>query len=753
MAASNASPFEINDFSRGFTDQLFDQRSNFHGLLDNFIIRPSKKPKSRDGSRLESVTNAQVPSATRLNAMINYANNDKLFYQSQIAIYYRNPDAFQELLGPTGNHVFSNALTTSVPSFTQWNRHVYTANDDFANPMKLFKDNSGNYQVRSSGLPALASDPIITAGAVGTNSYVYSFYYSVDYQVFDLSYTTVGPVTQVQLENSDAPDSTANTISNIPILVNNSDQNYDTANITIQIFRTVAGGTFSQKVGEVTNGTTIFTDNVSDQTLSDTGIPLYINDGSVDHDPPPLHKFNHVVNNTAYYAFLKVGSDISPYKIRQSVPGVPDSGPIDFELEVDDEITGISSVQSLPIVACKKYIFRIDQSFDQFGRGNMVPVRISDHAGCISHNSLVQAEGGLTWLGNDGVYFTDGYIVRKVSTHLNDFYQSMLLNTTQKTRITGRYFEIERLVIWTIQNDSSNFENDSFLVLDLKWGLSDEMTFTTWSGASFRPSAIEIFNNKLYRGDHNGFSLIHDKRYLSDQKIQVSIPPADWTIETIIWKVLSIHYNFGSTFYRKMPTRVIMTAADQGNTTIQINAINDDGKSTRACKPIRIRRDLVWRDDDFVWRVSDFVWRGEGIIEQWRRFPAKSLRLSTMQLEITNGFSDITNSDALGSATFNNTLKTATLSSEKWPQYAVDYFIALENDNYQALYLVTARTDAVITLNDPMSTLPNGSLKWVMRGYKKDETLELLSYNILWTNVSQTQDTYSSTAASTGENT
>lgn len=755
MAASNAQPFEVTDFSKGITDDVFDQIPGTAAELVNFLIGSDKKPRSRFGSEPDNEDFAEIPTGSRVGALVNYANSDKLFYQSLRSIFYRNPSNFSELLGPTGNTVFSTGGVTSVPSFTQWNRHLYVTSDAFPRPMKIFKDGSGNYQVRSAGMPMLANEPSVVSGTVDTLSYIYGFYYSAIYTVFSLTYESIGPVTLVSLDNSGDPSLFPNTISNIPVLSNGPTENFDTSNVKVKIFRTTADGTFLQQVGEVSNGTTSFIDNVSDVTLENTGIPLYTNDGTVDYDPVPLHKFNHVVNNTAYYVHIRDENGTSPYKIRQSVPGVPDTAPLDFEAEVDDETTGVSSVNSMPMIFCKKYIYRIDGFFDQFGRGSMATIRVSDHAGCISHSSIVQAEGGIFWFGNDGVYYSDGYMVKKVSDQFNLRYKSILKNTTQETRIIGRYFEKERLILWTIQTNSSNGDNDTFLICDLKFGISDQMTFTTWNGESFRPSSLEIFNNDIYRGDPRGFTLRHDQVLTSDKKIDDFLPASEWVKEAIIWKILTIHYNFGGTFFRKYPTRVMLTASDSGNTTIQITAINDDGRKTRRCKPIRVRSDFVWRDDDFIWRVTDFIWRGTGLIEQWRRFPSGGLRLSTLQLEITNGFSDITNSDTLGTATYSGVANTITLDAlnSKWPLDSEDYFIASEDDAYLQEYLITSRvSDTVVMVNDPLNTLPTGSKKWVIRGFKKGEALHLLGFNIHWTNVSQTQQTYHSDAASTGEN-
>lgn len=754
MAASNASPFEINDFSEGITDDVFSNNIKKSAGLDNFLIGTDRGPYSRFGSELDDVTNAQIPTGDRLGSLINYAHNDNLFYISLRAIYYRNPSAFTELVGPTGNPAFTEGDVTSVQSFTQWNRHLYLTNDAYALPMKVYKDGSNTYQLRNSGLPDLANTPTVTAGAVGDQSFLYTFHYAYDYTVFNLDYESIGPTVFTRLEDSGDPSINSNIISNIPVLVNGTLNNYDTANIKVFIYRTTDGGTFSQKVGEVTNGTTSFVDNVSDVTLQNTGISLYTNDGTADYDPPPLHKFVHVASNTAIYGGIKDADGESPYKFRQSIPGVPDTAPIDFEGEVDDEMTGVSSVRNFHIILCKKYIFRVDGFFDQFGRGGAVPIRIHDTAGCISNNSCVQAENGLFWLGNEGVWFTDGYMAKKISD-FNSRYKTFLENTNQKNRIVGKFFEKERLIMWAIQTNSANLDNDSLLVLDLKFGVRDDSTFTTWSGRSFRPSALEIFNDELFRGDQRGFTFRHAENLTTDKKVDIFRPASDWVSETIIWTIETIHYNFGSTFFRKMPTRILLSCADAGNTTIQITAINDDGKFTRNLKPIRNRRDFIWRDDDFVWRVSDFIWRGAGIIEQWRRFPARGLRLSYLQLIITNGYSDIANSDSLGTATFAGVANTATLNvvTNKWPLDSEDYFIATESDSYVTEYLISRRTsDSVITINDPLNTFPTGSLKWVIRGYKKAEPLDLIGFNIHWANVSATQETYDSSAAATGEN-
>jgi hypothetical protein len=744
MASSAQQPYEVVDFSGGITDDVFKQDSRRCATLDNFIIKGDMKPMSRAGSEVEDLANPQIPAGVqRLGALINYGNSDTLFYQSADKIYYRNPSAFATLVGPTGNDVFSVGTVDGAISFTQWNRHLFLANNELARPMKVFKDDALAYQVRTSGLPALASSPIVTAGAVGTNNYLYAFNFEYTYMVGNQTFIDEGPTTIVPLENSDSPDSTTVPITAIPVLSNGATDNWDTATIKIIISRTISGGALFYKTGEVTNGTTTFNDTTSDADIQDNE-PLYINDGTLDFDPAPVSKLVHVINNTGYYAFIKDGAEEFPYRIRQSVPGNPSACPLDFELDIEDEIKGLSSVRNIPIAMCNRHIYRIEDSFDQFGRGSMQAVRISDTAGCVSNLSIVQAENGLFWAGNDGFYYSDGYQTLKISDHLNDIYRAYLSQVTNPLHIYGRFDEKERNIHWCIQTESGNLDNDTLIILDLKWGISNESTFTTWSGASFRPSCIEFFNGDLYRGDSRGYIFRHDDSILTDPKVDTATVAADWTVETIIWTYKSSNINFGSSFFRKYPVKCLITASNQGNTTIQVSAINDDGKIVRDCVPIRVRSNFVWGDTNFVWGNPDCVWDAVGLIEQWRRFPARGLRLSYLQLVITNGFSPIDNSDISGLAAFDSALNTVTLSgSSTWPVDVVDYVITNEVDGYETQYIVTSRdSDTVVTVADPDNSLPLGSLKWVLSGFQKGEPLNLLSYNVFWSEISQTQSTF-----------
>lgn len=747
MAESSQQPFEVNDFSAGITDDVYNQVYNAAAELDNFTITSDKKALSRPGSIVDdtSAGNDQIPAGvTRVATLINYANSTKLFVHALKEFYYRNPSAYATIAGPSGNSVLSIGAITNALSYAQWKNHIFVTNDGFPRPMKMYLDGSGNYQVRNSGLPGLATDPVVTAGAAGVNNFIYAFHYLYDYQVVDETFETLGKVTFVPLQNSDDPSITPNAITAIPAIPIDGTNNYDTANIKVFIYRTINNGDTFFKVGEVTNGTTIFSDNTSDTNLVDN-LELYTDSGEVDWEEAPLSKFIHVVNGIGYYGWIKDSNGEFPFRIIQSIPGAPGSVSTSFFKDAEDSINGISSVKSIPIILCNRHIYRVESSVDEFGRGDYQLVRISDHAGCVSNLSCVQAEDGLFWAGNDGFYYTDGYQVQKISDQNNPRYKSILANQSQQNRIYGKFDEKERRIYWAVQVNSGDLDNDAFAVLDLRWGVSSKSTFTTWSGNSFRPTSLEYFNGQLYRGDTRGYVFIHDVAFTSDPKVDTTKDASDWITETIIWLYTSININFGSTFFRKMPVRILLTAGNLSNTTIQISAINDATRIERPMKVIRWRKSFVWGDPDFVWDNPDCVWSGDGLIENWRRFPAKGLRLSYVQIKVTNGFGVVINSDTLGTATFDPGPKTVTLDnlSNKYPDVIEDYFFSTSFDNYQKQYLISSRdSDTQATVLDPGGTLPLGRFPWLISGLARGEPLWLLSYNIFWNNISQTQATY-----------
>jgi len=499
--------FPINDFSGGFTDQDVGVQANKCKTCDNLLITPDMQLMSRGGSVIEDESQPQIPTASRISTLINYNNNTNLLVQSARNVYFRNPSAYTTIQGPSGNPVFSVGDALSRVSHAQWNKHLFITHDGMPNPMKLYKDGSTFY-ARTAGLPLLASSPVVTPVA-GAANYIYAFIYYYTYTIDGVVYEDFGGVTYVSALLASPPNVNPISISAIPVLANGATGNYDTANIKVKIYRTTDNGGTLFYVGEVTNGTTVYNDITSDAVIELNEF-LYTTGDIVENSPPPKCKYLTIVNGIAWYAHVEEAGETLNFRVRQSLQDDPDSVPDTFYTDLEDEITGISHINNTPIVFCKKNIYRLDGLFDELGSGGVFPQRISDIAGCLSNSSIVKTERGLFFFGNDGVYFTDGFSVDKINDDWNDTYKTITETSAQKRNITGVYDRDNNRVWWANQYDQSSGDNDKCYILDLRWGVTRQSTFTTVSGGeSFRPSAIVFYNGLLYRGDVFGYMFKH----------------------------------------------------------------------------------------------------------------------------------------------------------------------------------------------------------------------------------------------------
>jgi hypothetical protein len=733
MDGLQSTTLEVNDFSGGITDHYVNGRPNTAEDMDNLIVLPDKSAMLRPGSELDDEDNPQIPVGNqRIGQLINYNNDEKLFVVSAKKFYYRNPSAYATLTGPTTNDVLTAGSTSEYVSSAQWNRHLYVTDSAFSPVMRIFKDSGNTYRCYNAGLPAITA-PTVTAGAAGAGTYSYAFHYFFTYTIGTEVFEDYGATITQDVSSAAAPNVTAIQITNIPVIANGATDNYDTTNIKVYVYRTTDGGSTYRKVGEVTNGTTSLNDNVSDATQA-SGLLLYTDGGLLDNDPPPKCKYLHMCDKVMTYAHVKEGSVVYPNKYKVSTEDDPDSVPGANESTVENEITGTSSAGGIRIILTKSQIYRSEGKFDETGRGNLTDIRIHDSAGCISHRSIVQAEGSIFWAGNDGFYTSNGYQVQKISKHLNARYKTWKENLSSTEKIEGKYDLENKRIIWTIQDDSSSSEVDKCIILDLQWPITDESTFTTASNdTSWRPTSIEFFDGDMYRADSRGYVFRHDEELVTDKKVDTGTTPADWEDKVIIYNYLGFATSLGSTMARKWVSNAVVNCKNRGNVSIQVNAINDDGVLTRPLKEIRWRRNFTWGDPDFIWGSDTCVWGPATLIKAKRRMPAGGLRLTYIQIQITNAYTVIQNSDTYGNATFDTAAKTATLVNAAdfdWPADSVDYYLSQAGDDYDTQFLVTARAANVLTYSDTANASTSGTQAWLLKGYKKGEVINILSYGL-----------------------
>ena len=656
-----------------------------------------------------------------------------------------------------GQENADHSLVTTVAPTTL--DEIVSRLEDLKAKLNSHDADSGAHAVVSSHQVTKVIDPVITPTVNNSFSYVYAFVLKSEYMIGSVTFIERGPVRLVSTgATADDPSVNQIDISKIPELVNGVIESYDTSNIKVEVYRTQNNGTVLYKVGEVDNGTATFADTSSDSDIINN-ITLYTEGDVLDNDPPPKAKYMISINDIIWYGGIKEGTVERPNRVRHSNKNAPFSNPESHFEDLDDEIVGMGAVNVFPIIFCENKIFRLEGFYDTTGRGFIKKREVSNTVGCVSHRSIVQVRDLLFFASDDGFYFTDGFQVKRISENINETYKGIVETDAQRSRIYGTYDESENRVLWACQADQATDDNDTIFVCYLRFGVSSKTPFNRWTDGgftgNFSPSSIIFKDNQLIRADKRGYLFTHSVDDLNDPKVVTSETPSEWQVRPIVYDYRSVATDFGQPDVRKWVTKMIVTADNVSNISMAISSMNDNSGTFRSLKEIRYRDNIEWGDQVIEWGPnSDSVrWDFFPIIEEKRRFPAGGLRCSYKQIRLTNADTIIMASDVIGLASTDDVAKTLTLESAPtftWEQDAVDYFIAFESDNYTQKFLITARTDSVLTLSDPNDNLVSGvNLKWQMTGIKKSERLELFSYSILFAPLSRTQDTF---RGATGEN-
>ncbi len=751
MSALQTQPLEVDDFSFGITDYFIDGDQRSSKTMENFFLTPNKKPRTRWGC---VVVNDQLPLGLfRINKLSQLKSN-VLAFQDKRA-YRDNAGTWSEILGPTSGTFMPAGDSTSIIVDSEWQDHVFFSSNAFCSPQKLYIDGTATYRVRNAGLPDLPAGFSVTNPTGVGESYLYAAVISFEYTVGTVTYLDRGPVFYYSTAVVGGVISGGNTTTVTLPTTFSTPENWDTANWKIEIYRTATAGEVYYKIGQVTFGTASFIDGFTDATIQ-ANEQLYTTDGSASNTTPPKAKYVHMVNDFGYYAHFKEGLEVLSTEVRQSKVGDPDSVPATFSAFTEQPITGLSSIYDRPLVLCENYIYRIDNYYADDGSGGMLLRRIDDKAGCISQQSIVRTHLGIFWAGTEGIYWSDGFRVVNISDHLNETYKSFVNTATKKLRIVGTFEPSNQRVIWTAaDNDSNSVDPNSWFVLDLKYPfLPTEIkrggSFTTAvGGTSFLPTQVMHLGDYIYRGDTRGYVLKHGLEFTTDAKINTAVASTLWDTQTINHLYESCFLDFGSKFYRKWVPRILVSADNTTNLSLAIGSSNDNNRVTGELRPISYRNNITWGDLLPVWGDPSALWNKQGLIEEWRRFPAGGLRCNYKQVIFENAVVGIVDSDLLGLATVNPSTNTATLGgSFQWLPGIVDYFISFEHDNYTREFRITARTATTVTYEDVSNADPAaaGNYKWIIRGKPKGEVLQLNGYVIHWAYISKSHTPFSSSS-------
>jgi hypothetical protein len=722
----------ITDFSGGITDTPFNSPENCGEVCENVLIQKDKSLKTSPGIEIYDEDMYRVPSNSRVSKFIDVAGTLCCF--SGKNLYKITGGSITEVTGPVdSNHAFNLGDADSIVSVAPFNNHWIATNDSRSYPIKIWKDGSNAIQMVTAGLPQLASDPTITPSA-GANSWVYAFVYYFAYTVGTTDYEDYGPIRTKAVSSA----TTNVSITNIPVLSNGSDYNYDTANIKVKIYRTLNGGSTFYYVGQITNGTTSYSDTASDAAILAAGVTLYTSGGILDNDPPPPSKWVWEANGQYHFGDILDGANEKPNREVQSVTSDPDSVPASFFTQYNGTLMGGGAAGRANLIFTDSETVRRDGVLDETGRGTIYKETISTSVGCVAHNSIVKARDGLYWAAEDGFYFSNGYsspvkLARRPenphSSKIDNIYRAL----QNKNKIQGCYDPNKKRVYWTAQEDAS--DNDVLFIYE-----EDHDSFTTITNSSgILPTALIMDGDDLILGDSNGYLFRLSEDYYTYPAVEVGTDPEDWGTDTIIYRWKSIHAGFGDASVNKWITKINAQGNPDTNVDMACLSYTNGESSYKELYPFSVSPAISWGDPTFTWGDSSLVWNRTATMNQTRRFPAGRLRARHRAIELTNAYITIQASTAQAASriTVNGVANTATLVTP------ADYVFATNYDGYDLIistgtYTIVASTADTLTLSDPDGTLVNGTYTYEIKGYPKGQRAHIMNLSLEYETLTDT---------------
>ncbi len=727
LAGLSELTLSLSDFSGGLTDFYVDPPQVYCQKIDNFQLTRNLKPKTRPGSVVNNDQHAKLTSRVPLI----FRFKDIFWRLEGKEIKYDNGASLATLACPNAtNDSFLYADATSIAQQKLWNEFSFLiesnhSDSNFSHTLALYKDSAANYKIRTLGLPE-SGDATLPAGAAGT-SYGYAFVYRFAFTVQGgRSYAWLS-TPHYQAHTKAAAITGGSTVAiTVPTLANSGDTQYKVASagaILVDTYRTTDNGQTYYLINSGAALGAAIVDNTTDAAL--ILLPtLYTTGDVLANDLPPPCKYFHTTTRFGYAASIQEAGANEASIVRQSKDGEPWSMPGGNNIEVDDIIAGVSSARDIPIILGENSIFRIEGSYDIQGNGNPQAVRVASATGCVSASSIVQAPNGIYFAGVDGFYFTDGYQVLKISETIPTTYKTLVSTGAKQKRIVGAYNELEQLVYWAVNLDSST-DNDTLFVYHAWLGLKASGCFTTWSGrtydsvSNFSPTALTVYDGKLYRFDSTGYLFRHADSVYTDSLVQTAVDPDEWDTTAILYNLWTAALSFGDPSIKKWVYALEITAQDDTNMSLQLQGDNDNQPDPHDLGEVYLKPRITWGDPTIIWGDPDFWNVPRGTLEAQRKFPSEKLRATYKQVRLTNSSSIYTTSSKrslqvevdvkLTGATNTKVLTLPLGNSYVWPVGVVGSIVSFVSDGYVDNYTVTARTSSrIITISDPTLALTAG---------------------------------------------
>lgn len=791
-------PFEVKDFNGGMVDEFDDCAPRFSQRMRNLLLDPSGKPYQRNGTSLWAApmpTGEKIGGLRVIKDISNY--NDFASYQALVYSHRKvwisagaggvdqaaGPTGFSEIVGANGNSIAQNVSVATKAKIQETNNHIFLSfqnRDQYADPRfhprprkiyPIMTNGAGVWTAANMGLPFYIDQGFVgSGGGTGTvGSYVYYFVYKFVYTILSTTYVVFGTPSvptvfastpQIGVSggfHSYRVNFPANGAYNdiYPLLQAGDGK----GTLFVSIYRTVQNQTVPRLVMDVPYAGTndvAFTDNVPDANL---GAPLYTADGSAGYDEPPPCKIFHAVGDYGYYGGFDVagwGTEGFPNGFIgaiQSSPAVLESAPGSFTIATPDHLTAIESVDQYPIFFWRRGCARVEGNIDSYGNGSPVLRMISEKAGALRQSGVRRTDRGLLFCAEDGIYFTDGFAVKKLTDHLNKYYRRWW-HTGDSSSLddmalayhgpSKRYFVGARLA--SAPSDTVAAPN-TVIVGDLTHENDEGGAATTYLdgqpnlstlGYSFLPTALDVYRDTLLFGDFNGAvqavrldpptaDVFVDRDCGSDG----SVANANWISAPVVWDYIGPAIDFGARMLKKYVTRLNVAFKfpfPQTSLFAQIFTYVD----------MQFRSDAQNAGAQLNPVQETAVPLTRRFLEIWRRMRKGSLRCTTLQVRIQKGALIIASSTPNGvranaQVTLNAAGKTALLATGAWPANILGQTIYFDADGYAHGYVIKAVTTTTVTFLDPGGTMltTGAGHEWEVKGYPLDQGAVLDSY-YLW---------------------
>lgn len=703
-------------------------------------------------SLVTSAVSAEVPAASMATPPYQVGNSASAWMQLANEMFFAFTAHVQN---PLTHSIYNSG---AIPNFVQtlWNSYISRV------PYPpFFPAEVGNYGYASHWVDEYTVEPNgidyqVVSNPVFTASMELPKLYPVGTQITS-PYPTYYP-------NFTITNQRSNLLSEIPVITNDTTTNYAVSDLKLAIYRTTDGGNTYYKETELANGTTSYSDSLSDTVPSASGevltggTVLYTSGGVVGFDQPPVCKYIHNFGGTVFYGAVVDADQYFPNRILQAIPNTPDAAPATFTYDLEDELTGLSSSRSNLIALCKNSLYRISGGFNLQGQGALIAEKISDAMGNLNAKGIVRTEIGVFFAGTDGFYYTDGFQIIKISIDLDKTYAKLTASDSQKRAIIGSYDKIGRRIFWSLKTSETDTAPSVTYIYHVDYGVKPSGAFTTMSnGLNYRPTSMVHRAGVMYVGHEKGAVLKTYPHAKADAAINYLLTTGikfDGTFRTyhIPYHYKSVAVDMGTTFNRKWLTKVHIVGQNQGDMLLQSYALRDLNQTQQgkqAMAPVNYRGNAVWGDPRCVWGNPAEKWEYDGKMDLWRRFPKNTLRSDFMQLELLpyNGVVYSSSQDypegvlAQGDDNIvSMPLSFPPYTDLRWPRDIEGMTLYTSLDEYTTGYPILTVATNFFTIDGSVGF--GTQFEWEIRGYKKEQRVSLSSMLIHFTYLGNSNQAY-----------